>query len=75
MTNHHRQNNAQHAEYITRAEAAKRYSVSTKTIDRLVARGEIKAVFFTPRATRISVASLEAYTARHSSAAAFGGAA
>ncbi|WP_306516204.1 AlpA family transcriptional regulator [Corynebacterium sp.] len=61
------------ADFITRAEAAKKCSVSTKTIDRLVARGELKAVFFTPRATRISVASLDDYIARHTSATVFGG--
>lgn len=47
------------ASWLTVANAAAEVDASEKTIRRLVAAGELEATYLTPRAMRISRASLE----------------
>lgn len=50
-------------EYITTAEAARRLSVSKKTIYRRIADGSIPACYLTKKTVRIKESDLDAYMA------------
>jgi excisionase family DNA binding protein len=50
-------------EYITTAEAARRLSVSKKTIYRRIADGSIPACYLTKKTVRIKEADMDAYMA------------
>lgn len=49
---------------LRKKEVASRLSVGIRTVDRLIAARELDAIRVTPRATRITAASVEAYLRR-----------
>ena len=50
---------------LTRKEAAERLTVSLRTLDGLIARGQIPAYRIGPKAVRLKSEDLEAYIAGH----------
>lgn len=50
--------------YLTRKQAAEYIGVVPKTIDNMVARGDLKVVRFGPRIVRVTVESIQALAAR-----------
>ena len=50
---------------LTRKEAAARLAVSLRTLDGLIARGQLPAYRIGPKAVRLREADLEAYVAGH----------
>lgn len=52
--------------YLTRKKAADYIGVVPKTIDNMVARGDLQVVRFGPRIVRVTVASIEALAVKGS---------
>ena len=50
--------------YLTVKNVADRFQVSTRTVERLIATGQLSAVRFGPKLLRIPPAALEAYEAK-----------
>lgn len=49
--------------YMTPREVAEHFKVSTRTVERLIERGELSCIRLGPKLTRIRPADLEAYEA------------
>lgn len=58
--------------YMTVSGVAEQYSLSRKTVYRLIDAGKLEATYLTPRALRVSVASIEALVAKNTTAVAGG---
>lgn len=49
---------------LRKSEVTARLNLSARTVDRLIAAGELKAIRINPRVTRITSQSVEAYLRR-----------